>query len=297
MLRHSATLLHPGAILAEGPVWYEGALWWVDIGAGTFNRLDPATGQNTARASGENTAAAIPCTDGRWLLAQQHSLSFYDWTTGDRTSLPSTQLPALGSRHRFNDGKADPAGRLWLGSLSLDSAPAACALFTVEPRSLPPLRTALTGVSLSNGLGWSPDGHTFYYIDTPTRRVDRFDFDPVSGALSQRRPFHTFAAADGWPDGLTVDARGDLWVALWGGGKVVCLDTATGSPRAEILLPVSQITSCAFGGPDLATLYITTAAQGLTPAQIAAEPLAGALFTARPGVTGRPPDLFQSPIP
>ena len=297
MLRHSATLLHPGAILAEGPVWREGALWWVDIGAGTFNRLDPATGQNNARATGAYTAAAIPCSDGRWLLAQQQALSLYDWTTGTRTPLPSTQLPALGSRHRFNDGKADPAGRLWLGSLSLDSAPNECALFTVEPRSLPPVRTALTGVSLSNGLGWSPDGRSFYYSDTPTLRVDQFAFDPVTGALSHRRPLHTFAKDAGWPDGLTIDARGDVWVALWSGGKVVCLDAATGSPRAEILLPVSQITSCTFGGPDLATLYITTAAQGLTPAQLATEPLAGALFTARPGVTGILPDLLRSPAP
>ncbi len=292
MVYHVGTLLHPGACLAEGPVWHDDALWWVDIGAGTFNRFDPTTGQNTARATGEHTAAAVPCTDGRWLLAQHNTLSLYDWSTGKRTLLPSTHLPAIGPRHRFNDGKADAHGRLWLGSLSLDSAPAECALFVVEPNSAAPPRAALTGVTLSNGLGWSPDGRTFYYIDTPTLRVDQFEFDPVSGALNRRRPFHTFSENAGWPDGLTVDEHGNLWVTLWGGRKVVCLDAATGSPRAEVSLPVSQVTSCVFGGPDFSTLYITTAAQGLTSAQLEREPLAGALFCVRPGVKGRPPELL-----
>jgi sugar lactone lactonase YvrE len=289
MVTHPATLLHAaGADLAEGPVWHAGVLWWVDINGGTFNRFDPATGRNEARFIGPYMADAVPCTDGRWLLAQHQALFFYDWQTGARTPLPPAQHPALGPRHRFNDGKADPAGRLWLGTLSLDDTPAECGLFVLTCSVTEPVRTAVGGVSLSNGLGWSPDARTFYYIDTPTRRVDRFSSDLATGAITERRPFHVFTAADGWPDGLAVDAHGHLWVALWGGGRIVQLDASTGEPRAQILLPVSQPTSCAFGGPDLATLYITTAAKELPPAQRAREPLAGALFAARPGVAGQP---------
>ena len=289
MLTHRATLLHAaGADLAEGPVWHDGALWWVDINGGTFNRLDPATGRNEARAIGPYTADAVPCADGRWLIAQHQSLFFYDWETATRTPLAAEHHPALGARHRFNDGKSDPAGRLWLGTLSLDSATAECALFVIDPRATAPVRTAVSGVSLSNGLGWSPDARTFYYIDSPTRRVDRFTYNLATGMISARRPFHIFTAADGWPDGLAIDAHGHVWVALWGGGKVVQLDAATGASRAVIPLPVSQPSSCAFGGADLATLYITSAAQDLTPAQRAREPLAGALFSAQPGVSGQP---------
>ncbi len=287
MITHPATLLYAAAAgLAEGPVWHDGALWWVDINGGTFNRLDPVTLHNEARATGAYTADAVLCVDGRWLIAQHQALFFYDWSTGKRVPLASGQHPVLGARHRFNDGKCDPTGRLWLGTLSLESAPAECALFSLSPAA--PTRTEVTGVSLSNGLGWSPDGRTFYYIDTPTRRVDRFDYDRATGSISGRRPFHIFSENDGWPDGLAIDARGHVWVALYGGSRVVQLDAVDGTPRAAIPLPVSQVTSCAFGGADLATLYITTAAQELTAAQHAREPLAGALFSARPDVAGQP---------
>ncbi|MGY3848940.1 SMP-30/gluconolactonase/LRE family protein [Streptomyces hydrogenans] len=138
---------------------------------------------------------------------------------------------------------------------------------------------------MSNGLGWSPDGTLLYYADSPTRRVDVFDYDPATGALSGRRPF---AVLDrGYPDGLTVDAEGNVWVAVWGGGEVLAL-TPGGVLHARVELPASHVTSCAFAGPDLDVLVITTATHGLSDDRRRAEPDAGRLFVCRPGVTGLP---------
>ena len=275
--------------LAEGPVWHEDALWWVNISAGELHRLDPATGRHTCRAIGGLLGCAVPCADGRWLLGHNGGFAFFDWNSGALTTLaqPEARLP----RHRFNDGKCDPQGRFFAGTINLDLEPKA-SLYRLGA-DLIPVRL-LGGVTVSNGLDWSPDGAVFYYADSPTRKVDAFDRDAATGSISNRRTLVEIPEGGGYPDGMAADAHGNLWVALWGGGAVVCLDGGTGDELARIRVPVSQPSSCAFGGPDLATLFITTARQDLSEESLANEPAAGSIYQVRPGVSGRPVTLFQT---
>ena len=191
---------------------------------------------------------------------------------------------------RFNDGKCDSAGRLWVGSMAQIPQPGVGALWCLRPE----LRTERrrSQLTIPNGIAWSRDGLTLYHIDSPTRRVEAFAFDPVDGALSKQRTLREFTPADGDPDGMTLDAEGHLWIALWDGWRVVRLDAATGATLAEIALPVQRPTSCAFGGIGLDTLYITSATIDLTEAELARQPLAGRVFTTRPGMTGLPANEF-----
>jgi sugar lactone lactonase YvrE len=190
---------------------------------------------------------------------------------------------------RLNDAKCDPAGRLWAGTMSFDFTAGAGALYRVDPDH--GLTQVVPDVSISNGLGWSPDGDRMYYIDTMAGGVDVFDFELASGEVSNRRRLVSFGPEDGIPDGLAVDAEGHVWVVLFGGGCVRRY-TPDGVPSGRLELPVSQPTCVAFGGEDLGDLYITTATYQLTPEQLAEQPLAGATFVCRPGVTGTPVHSF-----
>jgi len=160
----------------------------------------------------------------------------------------------------------------------------------------PRLNPVIKNVTVSNGLGWSPDGSRMYYADSPLRRVDVFDYDPATGEAFARRVFADLSGAEGVPDGLTVDADGCVWVAMWGGGALRRL-TPDGQPDAVLPVPVSQPTSCAFGGPGFADLYITSASVGLTEDQLAAQPLAGRLLHVRPGPVGLPSTTAKAAIP
>ncbi len=284
-------LIHEGrAELAEGPVWHGDALWWVDINAGTLNRLDPSAGINTSRGTGGYLGAAVPSADGRWLLARQHDLSLLDWETGRFTPVASP-AEGMSARLRFNDGKCDAAGRFWVGTKSLDQEEGAASLYALQPTT--GIRRVLQGLSLSNGLAWSPDGGWFYHIDTPTRRVRRFTFDLSAGALGPGETLLQLGDQDGWPDGMTCDAEGHLWVALWSGRAVLRVDGLTGRVLERCELPVSNVSSCTFGGPDLRTLFITTAWEGMSETQRQAEPLAGGVFALRTDVPGQPVHLFR----
>jgi sugar lactone lactonase YvrE len=276
-----------GSFLGEGPVWDAriGRIAWVDILEGRLHltardgetrtiRLPSPVGSIVPRARGGWVAALA---DGFWAVADDGSVERLVDVQSDRPDL------------RFNDGKCDPQGRFWAGTMALDHRAGAGALYRLDPDL--GLHRLVDGVAISNGLDWSLDGRTMYYIDTPTRRIDRFDFDPADGSITDRRPFATVDAADGSPDGLTVDAEGGVWVALWDGWTVRRY-LPDGSVDREIRLPVSEVTCPAFGGPDLDELYITTAWELLSAEQHAREPLAGALFRARPGVRGRPPTPF-----
>lgn len=278
--------------LAEGPVWHDHALYWVDIVRGDLYRLADGTGVPVRRHAGGLLGAAAPAGGPHWILAKDDGFSLFHWETGETRHWhdPEAHLP----ENRFNDGKCDPQGRFWAGTMHLRGEMNAGGALHVFDRSLVS-RTVLGGVSLSNGLGWSPDGRFFYHIDTHTRRIEAFAFDGESGTLSGRRTLHEVPEGQGWPDGMTVDARGNLWVALWGGGAVICVDPETGKEIARVRTPVSQPSSCTFGGEDLETLFITSAWQDLTPGQRAAEPLAGSIFQVKPGVRGLPVNVFALP--
>jgi len=289
-MSHIPELVYAGrAELAEGPVWHAGALWWVDILAGTLNRLEPVTGLNTSRGLGAFVGAAVPTSDGRWLVARQYDCAVLDWATGALN--PFSRFDGVRPRHRLNDGKCDPCGRFWVGSLSRDGALGESALFVVEASG--ETRLVVPGVSCSNGLAWSPAGDRLYYIDSLARCVDGFRFDPATGALSERKTFIALSESDGMPDGMTIDAEGNLWVALLEGGGLLHVDGRTGAVLRRVALPATLVTSCAFGGADLRTLFITTAWEGRTRAQRDAEPLAGSIFALRVDVGGLPVVPFK----
>jgi sugar lactone lactonase YvrE len=278
------------AELAEGPVWFDGALWWVDIVAGTFNRLDVRTGINQARATGDFLGAAVPDDRGGWILARRHDLVRLDWTSGEIVAWSAPSV-ATGKRHRFNDAKCGPDGRLWVGTLSLDGARGECALYAFTGRQ--PGKVMVQHVSLSNGLAWSPDGAHMYFIDSLAGSIQRWRYDVGTGTLHDHAVLAQIDPREGYPDGMTVDQEGHLWVALWGGGCVVRVNRNTGAILSRHRVPVSQPSSCTFGGEHGNTLFITSAWQGLDAAQREAEPLAGAIFAMETDTAGFTANLFQ----
>ena len=193
------------------------------------------------------------------------------------------------SDNRFNDCKCDPQGRLWAGTMSKTRAPGTAALYRLVPGG--EIERVLDGTTISNGLAWSPSGESMYFVDSTTQRIDAFDFDARTGDVSDRRLHVAIEPDDGLPDGMTVDAEGGIWVCLFGGAAIRRY-TPEGKLDTAIPLPTTNPTSPVFAGPDLRTLYITTARHRLTPDQLAAEPLAGAVLTLEPGVQGLPGNRF-----
>jgi sugar lactone lactonase YvrE len=276
----------PGAELAEGPVWdaRTNRLVWVDILARRIHLTDVRTGDGGLIEVPLHVGAVVPRAAGGFVAALQDGF----WVVGDGAPHWITQVAEARPGLRFNDGKCDPAGRFWAGTMAYDRSKGAAALYRLDPDGRATL--VLDGVTISNGLAWSLDGRTMYYIDTPTQRIDAFSFTPATGAISHRRAVIRIPADVGSPDGMTIDAEGGLWVALWGGGAVHRY--LEGRLDQVIKLPVSQPTSCTFGGEDLDELYVTSAWEGLSASQRQAQPLAGAVFRVRPGVRGVPAAAF-----
>ena len=276
--------------LGEGPVWDpgRGLLWWVDILAGHVHTVDPGTGARTRFDTGDPVGAVGLTQAGRLVLALVDGFALADQDGQGLTRVPGFSIDRTAVR--FNDGKPDPWGNFMAGTMSWDeTGHPPGSLYRLSPDGTV---TELFGdVGLSNGLDWTDDRRLFYYADSNSGRVDVFDTDPDTGALSGRRPFVTVPDADGIPDGLTLDAEGCIWLAVWGSGELRRY-TPAGHLDTVVRIPARQVTSATFGGSDLATLYITCAWEGLTPADRAAQPHAGDIFACTPGVTGRPPFLF-----
>lgn len=281
-------LIDAAAAIAESPVWdyARGELVWVDIPRGTINRWRPEGGTLAAIELGGEVGCVVLRSKGGYLAAVRDRVLAID--SLDRPSLLML-VPGIGSTSRLNDGKCDPAGRFWVGSMAYDERSPLGALFAIGPSGT--ITTVLSGVTVSNGLDWSIDGTALYYVDSATRRVDALDFDMATGQVANRRPLIQACDLDAEPDGLTVDAEDHIWVAYWGGWRVRRY-TPAGILNQEVFVPASQVTSCTFGGPDLSDLFITTASLGLDEAHRAEQPLAGGLFVARPGPRGRPAASF-----
>ncbi|GAA3927829.1 SMP-30/gluconolactonase/LRE family protein [Hymenobacter algoricola] len=283
-------LLPAQAELGEGAIWNpdDERLYWVDIEGMVLHIFDPATNYDRQLPTGSRVGTVVPAGPGYVVLALQSGIHRLNTRTGELTLLgrPLTD-PAI----RFNDGKCDPAGRLWVGTMALDTQAGAATLYRFGADHQ--LRPVLRHVTISNGLVWTADQRIMYYVDTPTQTVQAFDYDHASGHLRNGRPALRIPAADGAPDGMTIDAAGHLWIALWGGGQVVCYDPATAERLHTIPVPAPNTASCAFGGPGLLTLYITTARHGLTPEQLRQYPRSGDLFAVRPGVAGVPANGFR----
>jgi sugar lactone lactonase YvrE len=255
----------------------------VDITQKRVGIFDPATGRNQNLQLDSRPGTVVPTIKGELLVALQEGVARVDADSG-RCSASIRPPGHDPTRMRFNDGKCDPAGRLWVGTMAIDFAPGAGALYCFETDGT--FRRCLTGISISNGIVWSHDQRRMYYVDTPTRRVDVFDYDVKTGSIANRRQAFAIPPEMGFPDGMTIDKEGMLWIAQWGGSAVARWDPDTGRTLAKIEIPTAHVTSCAFGGRDLSSLFITTAREGLSPAQLKDQPLAGSIFVASPGVSG-----------
>ena len=271
----------PMATLGEGPVWdaRDQALYWLDIPQSRVHRMD-ADGSFASWDVGQPVGAMVPRASGGMVVAVRDGFMALDLVSGELAMLAAVEQDR--PENRMNDGACDRAGRFYAGTMADDERPAAGALYRLDPDLR--VTTLLTGVGISNGIGWSPDERLMYYVDSHAHQVDVFDYDPATGAIDGRRRFAAVGQGDVVPDGLTVDADGGVWVAVWGGSAVLRHDPG-GQLREALELPAAQVTSCTFGGPELDRLYITTA-DG--PGEHA-----GALFACEPGVTGQPSHPFR----
>jgi sugar lactone lactonase YvrE len=273
------------ADVGEGPCWdaAKRVVRFVDISPGLVYRYDPSDGSVHSRALGQEVSAVIPRAQGGLVVAMRDGIAFLDELDGTLDLVAPIELENPGNR--MNDAKCDPAGRLWAGTMAFDFAPGAAALYRIAPDLS--FVKVLEGVTISNGLGWSPDGDVMYYVDSGKYSVDAFDYDGANGEIANRRELVRFAPEDGMPDGMAVDAEGHLWIAFFHAAAVRRY-TPQGRLDRQIRLPVALVTSVTFGGDDLRDLYITSAAYGLSAEQLAEQPHAGATFVCRPGVEGRP---------
>ncbi|CAN5467524.1 SMP-30/gluconolactonase/LRE family protein [soil metagenome] len=281
-------LVDAKAHLGEGPVWDDriGCLVWLDIRGRTLYATDPTDGATRSILLPSAVGVAVPRASGGYVAALEDGF----WAVSDDGAVePIAAVGADDPRTRFNDGACDPQGRMWAGTMAWDEEEGAGSLYRLDPDGS--VHRVIEGVTISNGLGWSPDGRTMYYVDTPTRRIDAFDFDGASGDISNRRQFVELEG-EGFPDGLCVDVEGAVWLATWSGWAVRRY-LPDGELEAILPLPCSNVSSCAFGGPDLEDPFITTAWEHLEPAERDAQPLAGGLFQARVGVAGLPSGSFN----
>jgi sugar lactone lactonase YvrE len=273
----TAWSLEPG-LLSEGPRWDEERreLLWVDILGRGFHRATVTPGGSPDRvrtvALDRHVGAVAPVAGGGYVLAAGQGFLFVD----DGGSVHELAQPEAGrSDVRMNDGACDPQGRFWAGTMAYDESPGAGTLYRLEPDGR--CSTVLTGLTISNGIGWSPDGRTMYLSDSGTRSVDAFDFDGATGAISGRRRLVQIDRPGMAPDGLTVDEQGDVWVAMYGGWAVHRYGP-DGSLRDTVPIPAEQATSCAFGGDDRRTLFVTTGRERLDESALEHQPDAGRLF-------------------
>ncbi|MEU6883833.1 SMP-30/gluconolactonase/LRE family protein [Streptomyces viridosporus] len=271
------------ATLGEGPTWdpAAGRLLWIDILASRVHTYDPATGRRTLRRTDQHVGAVKPRAGGGLVLNLRDGVGLLD-PDGTFRWLHRDAVPG----RRGNDAAVAPDGTLWAGTMRYDEATGGGTLSRITEDGT--ARTVLDDVTVSNGTGWSPDGRLMYYVDTPTRRIDVLDHDPATGRVTGRRPLAEVEEGAGFPDGLTVDADGCVWVALWDGAAVRRY-TPAGDLDRVIPLPVPRVTACAFGGAGLTDLYVTTARVGLP----APHPLAGSLLVVPDAGRGLAPPAFE----
>ncbi|MES2924379.1 MAG: SMP-30/gluconolactonase/LRE family protein [Verrucomicrobiota bacterium] len=266
----------------EGPVWWREALYFVDIEGHRVHRFDPADGSEKSWDVGQRVGTVVPRESGGLVVAGDHGLLFLDEETGHLTAIadPEPDKPD----NRFNDGKCSPDGRFFAGTISLVKKTGDAKLYRLDPDLT--LHEAFGPVTNSNGIVWSTDGETVFYIDTPRKEVLAFDYD--GGHLRNLRSVVSTAHLDSSPDGMAIDAEGNLWIAFCHGACVVCFSPETGEELRRVDLPCLETTACAFGGPDLADLYVTTGVHNSV-----VEEHAGHLFVIRGmGVKGLPANAF-----
>jgi sugar lactone lactonase YvrE len=277
------------ASLGESPVWAvdEQALYFVDINAPAIVRFDPSDGSHSTMPMPAAIGSMALRRGGGFIAALRDGIWLAD--RAGRLTRKIAEAPYDPARHRFNDGRCDLQGRFVVGSMNEKRDAESAALYRIDPDRR--MTELFNGLTISNGLAWSPDGRTMYHADTPTRTIRAFDYDPVTGTPGAPRTFARFTGETERPDGGAVDSAGNYWSAFYRGGKVVKL-----SPRGELLaeypVPAMCPTMCAFGGPDLCTLYVTSARQQRDEAELAALPQSGGVFAMQVDTPGRPEPRF-----
>ncbi len=278
-------VLQVGVEHGEGPVWNEreNILYWVDITGCALHLFNTVSRQHRRISTPGMLGAVAPRKSGGVIAALEKGFAFINTDNGKVAWIcdPEAEL----CENRFNDGKCDPAGRFWAGTCSLScDVGGAGSLYCLEKNLK--VRNMLGNLTISNGLAWSPDHSTLYFIDTPTFEIWAFDYDVETGNIQNQRSVVAVLQQEGYPDGMTIDAEGMLWVAHWGTSRVCRWNPESGKKLGEIRLPVQNVSSCTFGGPELDQLYITTSRLGLDEQGLRDQPQAGGLFRVVPGVRG-----------
>ncbi|WP_290589551.1 SMP-30/gluconolactonase/LRE family protein [Alicyclobacillus sp.] len=289
-MRELSLVVDAKAQLGEGPSWDDvlQCLYWVDILGRKLHVFHPVDGRDRVIELDSYVSSVVPARPGEVVVTLADGVYRVELETGRTARMAEVEGDVPGNR--FNDGKCDPAGRLWAGTMALDESPGRGSLYRIDVDGR--VTRVLKGVGISNGLAWTADGRTMYYIDTPTREIVAFDYDVRTGSIANRRVVIRIPEDRGFPDGMTIDAQDRLWIAHWEGGRVSRWDPRTGALLEEIFLPATRVTSCTFGGPNLTDLYVTTARTGLDDSALAAQPMAGGLFVLRTDVQGTPTVRF-----
>ncbi len=290
MRRNANLLFDAKSILGEGPVWdyKKMTLFWVDIEGYKLHRYDPSLEKYESWTFNEMIGAAVPMENRNMLLAMEKGLATYDCRAEHLIKLGV--LENSDSRIRFNDGKVGPDGAFWIGTMDKDCTPKAGNFFRVTPSLQPSEQIANT--SVSNGMAWTSDNKTFYYIDSPSFKIRAFEFDLNNSSISNPKVVIEVPKEFGSPDGMCIDEEDMLWVAHWGGNCVRRWNPKTGKVLEKIEVAAPHVTSCCFGGKDLKTLYITTARSGLDHRQLEEFPQSGGLFVYESNVKGTPINYF-----
>lgn len=282
-------------ILGEGPLWHSihQMLYWVDIQSKIVHGYEPHTGLHREWPVPKKVGTIVPASNGHLILGLQGEIAELDPVSGNVSTL--VRLESDRPQNRCNDGKCDPAGRLWVGTMNVDAKPEAGSLYCIDKELS--VNKVLTGLTIANGMGWSPDGKYMYFIDSAEYHVKRFIFTSEKNWLKDESVVLRFNKENGQPDGLCVDADGMLWIGFYGGSRVGRYDPATGKHLLDVSVPAPNVTSCAFGGKDLHTLYITTAREGLDHEKIKQFPSSGNLFACEPNVAGTDAGIFETGAP
>lgn len=282
-------IINHKAVLGEGSIWHprENILYWVDIDNGILNTFDPVSLKQTNYNLGQKVGTVVPIDTGGVLVALKDGIYSFNLKTQKLNLLCSPEKDK--NENRFNDGKCDPAGRFWVGSMGSRYN---AALYRISSDGN--YIGVLDSITISNGIVWTSDKKTMYYADTSTGYVQAFDYDNQTGNISNRRIVIRFPQGAGYPDGMTIDSEDKLWIAHWGGYCIGRWDPLTGKMLTKVEVPAPNVTSCAFGGKNLDILYITTASTGMNESDREKYPDSGKVFTAKPGVKGVKANLFST---
>lgn len=270
--------------LGEGPLWIAdlGCFFWVDIEKGNLHRYHLTSEKPEIRHFPHYLAVVLKGQNGKLILGLDRKLVWYDWETEEIEKL--CEVETNQPLHRFNDGKVDFKGRIWIGTLSTKFTDRAGSLYRIDSKLKP--EAQLNNLTIPNGMAWTTDGQTFYFIDTPTRKIQEFAFDAESGRIEFRRIAVEIPEDLGFPDGMCIDREGMLWVAHYGGSGVYRWNPKNGELLDNLELPVPHVTSCCFGGENLDVMLITTAQENMTESDLKKYPQSGDVFLVKMEVGG-----------